>query len=211
VSRNPYEAPRDEAPPPLEAQPTPVLGRVARAAVLFVVILTVVEMILYIAVEADLVSESVFSLSSSARIVAFLISAVIFLVWLHRAVKNLFALGRHDFPFSPGSALGWCFVPIANFVQIPKIVSAVWRASDGSDHRHPGRTWQTNPKTPFVAMWWATHLLSGLARRLAQQDPTFVNGASTLLSCIAGVSLIAIIGGIDERQAALAARAQQMV
>ncbi len=43
--------------------------------------------------------------------VVFLTSAIVSLMWIHRASKNLRPLGAAGQRFSPGWAIGWWFVP----------------------------------------------------------------------------------------------------
>jgi hypothetical protein len=53
-------------------------------------------------------------------------------MWLHRAAANLPALGGSELRFTPGWAVGWWFVPLANLVLPVLIMTEIWRASDPS-------------------------------------------------------------------------------
>ncbi|HEY8079756.1 MAG TPA: DUF4328 domain-containing protein, partial [Labilithrix sp.] len=151
------------------------------------------------------------SVASGALLVvalAFWVAAALVLVWLFHAVRNVHALGARAFPFTPGTAVLWWFIPFANLVQIPRIVSATWRASNGSS------AWRENETTPLVAIWWGSHLASrllGLLAYRAHSDSVAVPAVITLLSAVAGVSLASILDGIDAKQASAAARFERMV
>ena len=47
--------------------------------------------------------------------IAYLITVILFLMWVHRSHKNLKALGADETKFSPRSAVLWWFVPFMNF------------------------------------------------------------------------------------------------
>jgi hypothetical protein len=208
---NPYEPPR--APPPAPEAVTAIArgrGRVAQVAVLAVVGLRLVAAAALVATRQGLSDFDLAVKVDSLRKFAFWIATVFFFVWLHRAVKNLGALGRADFPFSPGMAIGWWFVPVANVVQAPRIMDALFRASGGDDLTHRWRHWRQNRSTPLVAVWWAAHLVSGFAA-VVHWEPVATWLVATTLTTIGGLSLVALVGGIDRGQAALAARVGRIV
>jgi hypothetical protein len=139
------------------------------------------------------------------------VGAILVWVWLYRVVSNILAFGRHDFPFTPGWAIGWWFIPIASLWKIPQIMSAAWRGSDPADLQDSWRSWHINPSTPLIAVWWATYLFNSFAGLAAKASPLFASGMSAILWTVSGVALVMIIGGIDTKQEALAARVQEMV
>ena len=53
---------------------------------------------------------------SSVVFVVYILTAVIFLMWLHRVSRNLQPLGSNGQRFSPGWAVGWWFIPILWFI-----------------------------------------------------------------------------------------------
>src|SRR5262245_19507284 len=48
---------------------------------------------------------------------AFVVAAILFLVWLHGAYRVLVAAGRPSAQFTPGWAVGYWFIPFLNFVR----------------------------------------------------------------------------------------------
>jgi hypothetical protein len=81
-------------------------------------------------------------------------AAITFLMWLHRSYRNLPALGATELRFSPGWAVGWWFVPFANFVQPVRVVTEVWQASQAA-HGQNTRAGRRAIGTPLpMWLWW---------------------------------------------------------
>ena len=93
---------------------------------------------------------------SSAAMVLLIVNAISFGIWIVRAHKNLRAFGITDTTFTPGWALGWFFVPIANFVRPFQAMKELWQAS------HAGAEWSKSSSTNLVNSWWCLWLLSGV-------------------------------------------------
>src|ERR1700754_3506800 len=53
---------------------------------------------------------------------------IVFAVWIHRANRNARALGAVGMRFSPGWAVGWFFVPIANLWKPYQAMKEIWQA-----------------------------------------------------------------------------------
>lgn len=106
------------------------------------------------------------------QIVLFYATAVPFLVWFHRAHKNLPSLGRRKLIFSPGWAVGFFFVPVLSFFRPFQAMREIWHGSD------PGRleldvapngseTSDRLGTPPLVAGWWALFLISNVVSNSA--------------------------------------------
>ena len=139
-------------------------------------------------------------------LVAHLLAAVTFSIWVHRAAKNLRGLGRRGLRFTPGWCVGWFFVPFANLVKPLQAVQEVWRAS-GPEARDD--YWATAPTSPLFALWWATWLIgNGLANASARIDDVATSGmvgaAGSILTAVAAVAIILIMHRIAVRQEASA-------
>lgn len=57
-------------------------------------------------------------------------TVIVFLIWLYRSHKNLYALRPTALNFSPGWAVGWWFVPFLAFYKPFQVVREVWWESD---------------------------------------------------------------------------------
>lgn len=91
----------------------------------------------------------------------FLATIVVFLVWRHRVQANLQgALLVRGLEYTPGWAVGWWFVPIANLFKPKQAMNEAWMATDPDVA--PGSTaWRT--KAPaMLSWWWACWLLGNV-------------------------------------------------
>jgi hypothetical protein len=98
--------------------------------------------------------------SAVVWLVVFVVTAIVWCVWQHRAQRNAIALADGKLEFTPGWAVGWWFVPFANFVKPFQSVRELWKASHGG---HKGRvvaTWSV------IGWWWGLWLGAGVLGRI---------------------------------------------
>jgi Domain of unknown function (DUF4328) len=79
---------------------------------------------------------------------------VLWLVWQHRMTANLWARDPNGLRITPGWAVGWWFIPIANLWKPFQAVRELWKAS------HGGGAWQSLRTWPVIGWWWAIWMLS---------------------------------------------------
>lgn len=89
-----------------------------------------------------------------------LLTAVLFLIWIYRAHKNLRALGAFDLKYSPGWAIGGFFVPFLNLVRPYQVVMEIWRSSAPEVMGSFGAVWKHEGSSLFIALWWGAWLFS---------------------------------------------------
>ncbi len=141
------------------------------------------------------------------QLVVYLAGGVLALRWLYLANANARALGADDMMGSPGWAVGWFFVPLANLVMPYMTVRDMWKAS-----ARP-KDWQAAPAPAAIGLWWACWLAAGIsgivAFRLWLEYPKEAGDAAETLflasnaSSIPATLLLAwIIGRIQAMQAA---------
>ena len=81
-------------------------------------------------------------------IVVWVVTAVLLLLWIHRANHNARQLGAADMDFTPMRAVGWYFVPVAWFWKPYEVMKEIWRASvDPSD-------WRGASVSRLLRYWW---------------------------------------------------------
>src|SRR5437667_12701875 len=89
---------------------------------------------------------------STAFVVVFVLTAVVWLIWQYRAHANLRAIGAQDLRFSPLKGVASWFVPVGNLVLPYLAVGQLWKGS----HPEAGvADWTARRRTPRVALWWA--------------------------------------------------------
>ena len=149
-----------------------------------------------------------------AQLSAFLLTGILFLMWIHRAHGNLPALGARGLKFSPGMAVGWFFVPILNLFQPYQAVREIWKASDpdADVDRLNVFARRSAPGSPIIGGWWVLWLVStiggrivsSLAPRARTADEFLAIGwlilVSDALNVIAALLAIAVVRTINARQ-----------
>jgi hypothetical protein len=146
------------------------------------------------------------------RVAAFLLTVVLFCVWVNRASKNAHALGAPGMRFTPGWSVGYFFIPIVNLFRPYQAIAEIYRASD------PGRdpaAWQNAPAA-LIGIWWAVWLISNFASNIATRIMLTADtveelhaaaiGASgtDLIEIPAAIFALVVVRSIHTRQEALA-------
>jgi hypothetical protein len=96
-----------------------------------------------------------------AYLAVFAVTVAIFGMWIHRAANNARSFGATGFKITPGWAVGWYFVPIAQLWKPYQAMSEIWRAS-----RNP-RGWQNDGAGEFLGWWWAIWIVSTVLGKIA--------------------------------------------
>jgi len=149
-------------------------------------------------------------LSALGSLLAFVATAVLFLVWLKKSGENALALGARGMDYTPGWRVGWYFVPVYNLVKPFKAMSELWKASD------PGagpEDWKDTPTPGLLRAWWGiwvgSNLLNQAATRLELKGLAAAPWVSALgdLAGVAACTLaLLVVRGLHARQEAKAAR-----
>lgn len=132
-------------------------------------------------------------------------SAIVVAMWIHRAHANLRASSLEGLEFSPGWAVGWYFVPIANLFKPFQAMRELWanslayRDSFGQEADHRLRLWW--------GAWIVGNILSNVSARLtlsagaqAAAMGNLIDLVSTVLLAAASWFLIQIIDTINAGQ-----------
>lgn len=141
---------------------------------------------------------------------AYVVAAVVFLMWLHRIVANNRALGAGYARFSPGFAVGCWFIPFANLVLPVQAMSEAWRGADPSSAVFTGRP---SHLTPLIPAWWTAFLLGNIVARVASlgsrsgsdlaaslQQEAYLTIASQFVLLVAAGVAAALVLRLTERQ-----------
>ncbi len=141
-------------------------------------------------------------------------TAVAFLVWTHRAYRNLPPLGATGLKHSPGWAVGYFFIPIVNLYRPYQAMREIWV---GSRPRQAPDGWTDDGLSPGVALvgwWWAFWLImnftSHVSLRLAMHAESidellassWASIATDAISVPAAIVTIMLVWGINVNQAA---------
>ena len=164
-------------------------------------------------------AELMLGLVALAQLFVYLATIVVYIVWLHRAYKNVPALGAQT-EHSPGWAIGAWFIPFLNLIRPYQIVKETWVKSDpgvdfstGYADAGPGARAAT-----LVGVWWGFWIVSNVVGnihgRLVGDAVTAdqISGAATLgvvgdaLSIAAAALAFLVVKAIDRMQEEKAAR-----
>jgi hypothetical protein len=142
------------------------------------------------------------------QVLTYLLSALMFGIWVFRANKNARALGAEGMNFSAGGCIGWFFAPFLSFYKPSLAVREVYRASDpqsGADD------WRHVRVPAFVGWWWGMWLCALLLSRVESSlsrsnDPESVRSgiylglASAPIWITASLLCLVVVRSIDQRQ-----------
>ncbi len=141
----------------------------------------------------------------------FLVTAVLFLIWMYRSHRNLSALGAEGLRFRGGWVVGYWFIPVLNLYRPYQVMREIWQGSDPSV-LEAGEQWRTVPSSALLGWWWAMWLASSvfgristrLALRAATGEGLLLSGyLSVLVDClwiVAAVLAIAVVQAVTTRQ-----------
>jgi hypothetical protein len=111
-------------------------------------------------------------------LIVYIATIVMFCVWTYRMNANIHALGAANLRFTPGWAVGWYFIPIANLWKPYQVMNEIWRAS-----RNPGG-WQDDASSSIVGWWWFWWIISSVQVSLGSEEET-IDAPVTLFGLIA--------------------------
>ena len=136
---------------------------------------------------------------------AFLVSVIFVAMWIYRAHANLHEAGIDGLSYTPGWAVGWYFIPIANLFKPFQAMRELWSESHGAGDSFaaaaPGN----------LGAWWAAwiigNILGNVSMRLSMagdgsnmQVAIVLAAASSVGSIISAYLLMQIIRDITAAQ-----------
>jgi hypothetical protein len=113
-----------------------------------------------------------------ANILVLLVTSIVVLRWIYRASVNAHAAAP-DLTITPGWAVGWYFVPIANLWKPFQAMKEIWLGS------HFGANWEAGYTSDLLNWWWGLYILD-----------SFIGNASWRLAATAP-ELSAELGLVD--------------
>jgi Domain of unknown function (DUF4328) len=154
------------------------------------------------------VQDGVSVVGGVVALIAFLIyvaSIIIVGMWIHRAHANLRLAGYTWLEFTPGWAVGWFFVPIANLFKPFQAMRELWNISMGLEDSFAAEA------DHHLKLWWGAwisgNIIANVISRIPANGPNgpnlvFMIGnlAGIVLSVAAGWFLLSLIRGINDAQ-----------
>ncbi len=145
-----------------------------------------------------------------ATLLVYVPLTIFFCVWTYRSAANARALGAGGFEITPGWAVGWHFIPIANLWMPFKAFSEFWRASRADlPERVPG-LWQDTGAGLLLGSWWSAWVLgralNAIGRPFAREGGTLeafgsmLHLGGSILESLAALLCIAVVYRLTARQ-----------
>lgn len=147
----------------------------------------------------------------------FIACVICYLLFVHRAMKNLYISNARGMSVSPGWAVGYSFIPFVNLVMIYRVMKEIWEAS-----ADPERGRRDAPQ--LLGWWWGLYLGGNIIGRISDMlasglsdgaDPAyffemFAPGAaagivSAALAVGSALCLMAVIRQVKDAQETLRA------
>lgn len=150
------------------------------------------------------------ALISILELFLYVVTVILFLVWLYRVYQNLMPLRAPNPEFTPGWAVGWWFIPFANLVKPFQVVREAWRESDPDFD--PGLNFLSNSMSAptLFGFWWAFWLLSNISTNIsshliddngqALEGFTAASLIASIFTMIAAILAILVVKSISQRQ-----------
>ncbi len=115
------------------------------------------------------------------QLVVFIATAVVFLIWIYLASRNLRSFHAVDVRFTPGWAVGWFFVPFMNLFRPYQVIKEIWEESDPDTRTDPSMPYKPS-STAMVGWWWALYLVGNYVSYFAGTSILRGDTAEELLS-----------------------------
>lgn len=104
----------------------------------------------------------------------YLVTVVVFSVWIYRANYNVRQLGAEGLRFTPGWSVGWYFIPVFSLWKPYQAMKEIWKAS-----ANPAR-WHEQQRGTILPWWWFLFLASGILGNVSGRLALGVKGISQL-------------------------------
>jgi hypothetical protein len=146
------------------------------------------------------------------QIPAYVFSVTMFLIWLYRVYTNLPPLRSDNNEFTPGWAVGWWFIPIANMIKPFQAVRNAWAESDPYVDQEAGFLSGVQSGAPgYMALWWAAWIIANIVNNVLSRffDPDDMRNVaivgyafifSGIMWVIAAALAVKVIVDITSRQ-----------
>jgi len=133
------------------------------------------------------------------QFVTLIVGGIVFLRWVYIATANVHAYGTVGLSTTPGWAIAWYFIPVANLFLPLRTMRETWQAS-----AEP-RDWEAARVPALIGWWWFSWIISGFATATAfhLDDPEkfpdagraaeILTNVSDLFTIAASLSLAVIV------------------
>ncbi|MBI1404164.1 MAG: DUF4328 domain-containing protein [Porphyrobacter sp.] len=124
-----------------------------------------------------------------ANFVIFSASVIAVAMWIHRAHANLHEAGFEPLNFTPGWAVGWYFVPIANLFKPFQAMRELWNTSHGLADSYSA------PAPGNLPAWWGLWIAGNILGNISTRLEMMGDGSNLQVAIVIGLaSSLCVIG-----------------
>lgn len=143
-----------------------------------------------------------------ASILVYLMTAIIFLRWTYLSSRNARSLVPDKLEYTPGWAVGWYFVPIANIWKPYQVMVEIFKASNPKFDDD----WQEASSLSVTSRWWTMWVIAivigRVASRMSMRAETLdeflassqVSLVVDLVSLVLGIAAISLVSSLQTLQ-----------
>lgn len=179
----------------LYAKYTILLFRVVMIVTLLAIILNVTTLRVYTEnSQVPLIAFQIMGIASLAFVVAYVLLAVFFLLWMNRAYHNLHRAQVENLSYTKGWAIGAWFIPLANFFLPDTIMKEIWdKTQEAFRNEQPFE----KKNHSLVSFWWLAYILSGIVKVISYylMINRVIEGAYVVAIISNVISLFALLYG----------------
>ena len=172
--------------------------RAAIVALSIYMVLNLVAAALMVAFPPDPVEPGLADLVAALDFLILIACFILVGRWIYRASANAHAVGR-ELSITPGWAVGWYFVPLANLVMPYQAMRETW------DSSHESAGLEADRDTPLLPWWWGLWLVTNIVSNVAAWSsglggpPTGLFLFANLVAALLNVPLCLILIRIARR------------
>lgn len=124
------------------------------------------------------------------------VSIVAVCMWVYRANDNLGKAGLKGIDQSPGMAVGWFFIPVANLFMPFNVMREIDQGSQSLSKPEEHRSWKNNKMMALLLIWFLSYVVSGLLLVYASFKTRMINGSAGMDAAYAFITVcyLSIIG-----------------
>ena len=144
-------------------------------------------------------------LSYTIGVILFATMYILFLTWINKAYKNLVGFQTEGLKFSPGWAVGWFFVPVANYFKPYQVLKELWKAS--APDFSPKLQWTKSGNYGLIGWYWVSVIISNVVSvsisfvsALNGSDIVYSLGRLAFYQILIAIPILLIVFSITKRQ-----------
>ncbi len=122
--------------------------------------------------------------TSIADALFFIYTAVVFIVWMRHAYRNIMQPDIVDLRYSRGWTIGAFLIPLANVVLPYLVMREIWQCSSALSRIPIEGNWQMEKQPLPLRLWWPLTIAGFLIMDFSEQIAHFIPRADTVVFAV---------------------------